>query len=119
MEQVRCKHCQSDNLYLEPKVAGQDPMTADMVALKCGNCNKWLKWVKKDERHLYSKKKQEQKKVIKEPKEQPTETNGFNYDTIKALLELRKEFSKHTTFYRALVLGTIDDKIKELRTKNK
>lgn len=30
-----CKKCESKNLYLEPRIKGQDVMTADMVALKC------------------------------------------------------------------------------------
>lgn len=50
-----CKHCKSKNLILEPRIAGQDIMTADMVALKCKDCGKWLKWCPKDERHFYNK----------------------------------------------------------------
>ena len=48
-----CKKCGSKNLYLEPRVKGQDILTADMVALKCKDCGSWLKWCPKDERKYY------------------------------------------------------------------
>jgi hypothetical protein len=48
-----CKYCGSKNLYLEPRIEGQDVLTADMVSLKCGDCNKWLKWCPKTERQLF------------------------------------------------------------------
>lgn len=48
-----CKKCGSKNLYLEPRIKGQDVMTADMVALKCKDCGVWLKWCPKDERKFY------------------------------------------------------------------
>lgn len=51
----KCKYCNSENLILEPRVQGQDVMTADMVALKCGDCGKWLKWCPKDERKYHLK----------------------------------------------------------------
>ena len=57
----QCKKCGSENLYLEPRVKGQDVMTADMVALKCKDCGNWLKWCPKDERQFYINKKQENK----------------------------------------------------------
>ena len=49
----QCKKCGSKNLYLEPRIKGQDVMTADMVALKCKDCGSWLKWCPKDERKYY------------------------------------------------------------------
>lgn len=49
----QCKKCGSKNLYLEPRVKGQDILTADMVALKCKDCGSWLKWCPKDERKYY------------------------------------------------------------------
>lgn len=49
----QCKKCGSENLYLEPRIEGQDVMTADMVALKCKDCGSWLKWCPKDERKYY------------------------------------------------------------------
>ena len=49
----QCKKCGSKNLYLEPRIKGQDVMTADMVALKCKGCGSWLKWCPKDERKYY------------------------------------------------------------------
>lgn len=50
---MNCKYCGSNNLVLEPKIEGQDVITADMVALKCGDCGKWLKWCPKAERVQY------------------------------------------------------------------
>ena len=49
----KCKKCGSKNLYLEPKIKGQDILSADMVALKCKDCGSWLKWCPKDERKYY------------------------------------------------------------------
>ena len=57
----QCKKCGSENLYLEPRVKGQDVLNADMVALKCKDCGAWLKWCPKDERQFYINKKQENK----------------------------------------------------------
>ena len=48
-----CKKCGSKNLYLEPRIKGQDILTADMVALKCKDCGVWIKWCPKDERKYY------------------------------------------------------------------
>lgn len=52
---TKCKKCGSNNLYLEPRIAGQDILTADMVALKCKDCGSWLKWCPKNERVNYLK----------------------------------------------------------------
>ena len=49
----KCKYCNSANLILEPRVQGQDIMTADQVALKCDDCGKWIKWCPKDQRKYY------------------------------------------------------------------
>lgn len=49
----QCKKCGSKNLFLEPRIKGQDVLTADMVALKCKDCGSWLKWCPKDERKYY------------------------------------------------------------------
>lgn len=48
-----CKKCGSKNLYLEPRIKGQDILSADMVALKCKDCGSWIKWCPKDERKYY------------------------------------------------------------------
>ena len=53
----QCTKCGSENLYLEPRVKGQDVLTANMVALKCKDCGNWLKWCPKDERQFYINKK--------------------------------------------------------------
>ena len=50
---MKCKKCGSKNLYLEPRIKGQDVLAADMVALKCKYCGSWLKWCPKDERKYY------------------------------------------------------------------
>lgn len=52
---TKCKKCGSKDLYLEPRVTGQDVLTADMVALKCKDCGAWLKWCPKNERINYLK----------------------------------------------------------------
>ena len=73
----QCKKCGSKNLYLEPRVKGQDIMTANMVALKCKNCDTWLKWCPKSERINYITASQmfdnfdnERENVIKQLKQQ-------------------------------------------------
>lgn len=52
---MKCKYCQSENLILEPRIKNENVLTGDMVALKCCDCGKWLKWCPKDERPLYIK----------------------------------------------------------------
>ena len=49
----KCKYCESNEFILEPKNDGEDIITANMVALKCNKCGKWLKWVKKEDRRKY------------------------------------------------------------------
>lgn len=61
-----CKKCGSKNLYLEPRIKGQDVMTADMVALKCKDCGSWLKWCPKDERKFYLKQPKDKWQKLKE-----------------------------------------------------
>lgn len=56
-----CKKCGSKNLYLEPRIKGQDILSADMVALKCKDCGSWIKWCPKDERQFYINKNQDNK----------------------------------------------------------
>ena len=56
---TKCKKCGSKNLYLEPRIAGQNILTADMVALKCKDCGAWLKWCPKNERINYLKNQDE------------------------------------------------------------
>lgn len=57
-----CKKCGGKNLYLEPRIKGQDVLTADIVALKCKDCGSWLKWCPKDERKYYYSNKQSKDK---------------------------------------------------------
>ena len=61
-----CKKCGSKNLYLEPRIAGQDVLTADMVALKCKNCGAWVKWCPKNERQYYINKQIDKWQKLKE-----------------------------------------------------
>ena len=75
MEQIKkCKYCESENLYLAPKNEGEDPLTANTVAIKCKDCGKWLAWCPKADRKLYAKNAQNSvetqkvEQVIKEEK---------------------------------------------------
>lgn len=52
-----CKYCGCTDLVLEPRIKGQEVMNADMCALKCSACGKWLKWCPKTDRYLYAKAK--------------------------------------------------------------
>lgn len=61
-----CKKCGSKNLYLEPRVKGQDILLADIVALKCEDCGFWLKWCPKDERKFYLKQPKDKWQKLKE-----------------------------------------------------
>lgn len=56
---TNCKKCNSNNLYLEPRILEDDVLKADMVALKCRDCGFWQKWCPKDERQFYLKKSNE------------------------------------------------------------
>lgn len=75
----KCKYCNSENLILEPQVKGQDVMTANVVALKCGNCGKWLKWCPKDERKYHFQSVKQNKEVV--------HTNDIASNTQKAFKE--------------------------------
>ena len=61
-----CKKCGSKNLYLEPRVKGQDILSADIVALKCEDCGFRLKWCPKDERKFYLKQPKDKWQKLKE-----------------------------------------------------
>lgn len=63
-----CKRCGGKNLYLEPRIKGQDVMTADIVALKCEDCGAWLKWCPKNERVKYIKNTQAFEHIINQYK---------------------------------------------------
>ncbi|HIU06171.1 MAG TPA: hypothetical protein IAC46_01055 [Candidatus Onthoplasma faecigallinarum] len=56
-----CKKCGSKELYLEPRIKGQDCLTTAMVALKCKDCGCWIKWCPKDERKYYLNKQSKDK----------------------------------------------------------
>lgn len=73
-----CKKCGSKNLYLEPRIKGQDVMTADMVALKCKDCGSWLKWCPKDERKYYYANKQSKDKWQKLKEWVKLQIDGLN-----------------------------------------
>lgn len=87
-----CKKCGSKNLYLEPRIKGQDISTADMVALKCKDCGSWLKWCPKNERASYLKIQDDLGQIgqdikwqkLKEWLEYRTAENGVfdNYDSL-------------------------------------
>lgn len=98
MVQIRkCKYCGSENLYLEPKVEGQDPLTADTVALKCRDCNKWLGWCAKDNRKYYLKKAEnfdkteETEEVIEEkPKVEISAKKTAKDEILEFIMEQRR-----------------------------
>ena len=66
MKIKNCKYCGSSNLILEPRITGQNVLTADMVSLRCKDCGKWLKWCPKDERTFYYKKTKTKWEKLKE-----------------------------------------------------
>lgn len=84
----QCTKCGSENLYLEPRIKGQDVMSADMVALKCKDCGVWLKWCPKDERkdyiHKYPKDKwQKLKEWVKNKSIEIKRVNAINEEMAK------------------------------------
>lgn len=88
-----CKKCGSKNLYLEPRVKGQDILTANMVALKCKDCGSWLKWCPKDERKYYYANTQQK------PRYQDTK-----WEKLKEwLVEMIKEYEP--TYYEWMTLN--------------
>lgn len=107
----QCKKCGSENLYLEPRIEGQDVMTADMVALKCKDCGSWLKWCPKDERKYYYANKQSKDKWQK-LKEWLEKEKGWNERQLK-------EAPINTEYYirvsvRGIIINKILNKIQEL-----
>lgn len=132
-----CKYCDSNEFILEPKNEGEDIITANMVALKCNKCGKWLKWVKKEDRKVYLAKTGVFVDTVKEPikfrPEDLIDNTGisicdFTDNSIDArpeptkeefainiLNELRREMLMEQTYFRSNVIGAIDSKIKKLR----
>lgn len=74
MKTTACRYCDSTDLYLEAKEKDADLRTADIVAIKCGNCGKWLAWCPKGDRDLYLPKDYQCKVVL------PTETKSTDID---------------------------------------
>ena len=94
----KCKHCGSKELYLEPRVKGQDMLSADMVALKCKSCGKWLKWCPKNERVNYLK--------IEEPDK---------WQKLKEWLDRVFQIYLNESDHKMMsIYGTILDKMQEL-----
>ena len=118
-----CKYCQSENLYLEPKNEADDVLTANQVALKCKDCGKWLKWVKKEDRRKYIP-----HKIVPLPDEfwvpgsvdlaKGPDICCETAFAINVLKELRRELLRETVYYRSDVIGAIDRKIKKLGEQN-
>ena len=105
-----CKKCGSKNLYLEPRIKGQDVLTADMAALKCKDCGVWLKWCPKNERVNYLKiEKPDKWQKLKEWLE---EKKSWNERQLK-------EAPINTEFYirvsvQGITINKILDKMQEL-----
>ena len=99
-----CKKCGSKNLYLEPRIKGQDAMTADMVALKCRDCGVWLKWCPKDERKYY---------LNKQPKE------DIKWQKLKEWLDRVFQIYLNESDHKMMsIYGTILDKMQELEVED-
>ena len=49
---MKCKYCGGE-LYLEPRQKDEPILTQPMVALKCKDCGKFIKWCPKDIRIYY------------------------------------------------------------------
>lgn len=82
MKILECKYCKSKNLILEPLVKGEDVKTANMVALKCADCGKWIKWCPKEERHFYIKEKVYIQKMKEAVNNSDIEEGHFECDKI-------------------------------------
>lgn len=118
----KCKYCQSEHLYLESKNEREDVLIANQVALKCKDCGKWLKWVKKEDRTKYVIREDIPfvsigKFPIDEPKVKEPMTLEAAF-AINVLKELRRELLRETVYYRSDVIGAIDRKIKKLGEQN-
>lgn len=138
----KCKYCECENLFLEAKNPGEDLLTANQVSLKCARCNKWLKWVKKEDRLKYLVTTNEAvpliNKVPIDTAKEPIKADvvkmlknltdcDFTDNSIDApqptkeefaisvLNELRREMLMEQTYFRSNVIGAIDSKIKKLR----
>ena len=83
-EMNKCKYCNSENLILEPQVKGQDVMTANLVALKCGDCGKWLKWCPKEERKYHFQ-------AVKQDKEYDEQTKQIDEQGKQAVREFAEK----------------------------
>ena len=114
----KCKYCQSENLYLEAKNDGEDVLIANQVALKCQDCGKWLKWVKKEDRRKYIKTITLTPAVDWSDNGIMIEEQNKEQFAINVLKELRRELLRETVYYRSDVIGAIDRKIKKLGEQN-
>ena len=101
----QCKKCGSENLYLEPRVKGQDVLNAAMVALKCKDCGTWLKWCPKDERQFYINKNEKTKLEEKDRR-------------IKEL-EKERDWNKHGLECNGASYVTACDEISQLKQQLK
>lgn len=109
-----CKKCGSKNLYLEPRIKGQNVLTADMVALKCKGCGFWLKWCPKDERKYYLNKQPKDK--WQKLKEWLKEKKSWNERQLK-------EAPINTEFYirvsvQDITINKVLDKMQELEVED-
>ena len=110
----KCKYCNSENLILEPQVKGQDVMTANVVALKCGDCGKWLKWCPKDERKYHFQ-------AVKQNKEYDEQTKQIDEQRKQAVREFAEKVKKYSytdncftdgKWHRYVLVSDIDELLK-------
>lgn len=112
-----CKKCGSKNLYLEPRVKGQNVLTASMVALKCKDCGIWLKWCPKDERKYYYANKQSKDKWQKLKEFIIKKQEEYQADIIEQ--EMQGSIPNSISFYaRYNLCNEIQKKMQELEKEN-
>ena len=126
MEVFECKYCKSKNLMLESRVSGENVMTANMVALKCADCGKWIKWCPKEDRHFYIKEKEKIFTFTKEQLDQH-EIEIRTDERKKVLAELKNNYGGieksiitekyHLTNFDCDITKPIEQIVKEERKK--
>lgn len=52
----KCKYCGSEKIYLKATKQGYDIASANGVAVKCEECNRWLAWASKSDVKEYLEK---------------------------------------------------------------
>lgn len=119
MEIFECKYCKSKNLVLESRVSGENVLTANMVALKCADCGKWIKWCPKEERHFYIKEKESTFTFTQQELDQHDAEVRKQYD-IENKEQIEKYISMKLDCYKERIqyLETINNALSKALTDN-